>query len=150
MTRYTVEFSVDFLQGKQRPRFGGGRAYTPKETKDAERRIGIAYKGASIRRYGRVVSAPRGVPVAVRVDCHTRAPKSWPSWLPRWLRPRMPFTKKPDWDNLGKTVCDGLNEVAYHDDAQVTAAHVDKHDMESETSDRTDVVVQFDLEEESE
>jgi len=147
MTRYTVEFSVDFLQGKQRPRFGGGRAYTPKETKDAERRIGIAYKGASIRRYGRVVSAPRGVPVAMRIDCYTKAPKSWPSYLPKWLKPRMPFVTKPDASNVLKAVEDGLNGIAYHDDSQIIATHAYKHDRDEGTTDRTDVVVTWDIEE---
>ena len=150
MTRYTVEFSVDFLRGKQRPRFDPRtkRAYTPKETKDAERRIAVAYKGASIRKYGRVVKAPQGVPVAVQVDCYAKAPKSWPDWLPRWLRPRMPFTKRPDGDNMLKCAQDGVNGIAYHDDSQVVAAHVYKHDMDEKTRDHMDMVVQFDLEEE--
>lgn len=29
-------------------------------------------------------------------------------------------TKKPDWDNIGKIICDALNGVAYGDDAQIT------------------------------
>lgn len=28
--------------------------------------------------------------------------------------------KKPDWDNIGKIICDALNGVAYGDDAQIT------------------------------
>lgn len=28
-------------------------------------------------------------------------------------------TKKPDWDNVGKIVCDALNKVAFHDDSQI-------------------------------
>lgn len=28
-------------------------------------------------------------------------------------------TKKPDWDNIGKIICDALNGVAYKDDAQI-------------------------------
>lgn len=147
MTRYTVEFSVDFLQGKQRPRFGGGRAYTPKETKDAELRIGTAYKGASIRRYGRVVKAPQGVPVAVMVECYKPEPKAFPSYIPKWLRPRIPFVVKGDSDNYLKII-DGLNSIAWDDDAQVTAAHVFKRDRNGVMSERMDFTVQFDLEEE--
>jgi Holliday junction resolvase RusA-like endonuclease len=33
---------------------------------------------------------------------------------------------KPDWDNVGKIVCDALNGVAWHDDAQIVDAHVEK------------------------
>jgi len=151
MTRYTIEFSVDFLMGKQRPRFNGRSraAYTPSETVEAEYQIGVAYRAASIRRYGRVVRAPRGVPVAVRVDCFKKAPKSMPEYVPKWLRPRIPDTTKPDWDNSGgKLVSDALNGIAWDDDAQVTAGHVFKHDRNGVKHDRMDIAVQFDLEEE--
>lgn len=35
--------------------------------------------------------------------------------------------KKPDWDNIGKAVCDALNGVAYKDDAQIVQAKVEKY-----------------------
>ncbi len=145
MLKYEVKFTVDLLQAKQRHRLDirSMRMYTPQATKDAEKAVATAYKGASIRKYGRVVFAPKGVPVALQVDCYTKAPKRWPKWLPTWLKPRMPFTKKPDWDNSGKTVADGLNGVAWYDDAQVTAAHVYKHDMDPDGHDQTDAIVQF-------
>ena len=28
--------------------------------------------------------------------------------------------KKPDWDNLGKSVSDALNKISYHDDGAIT------------------------------
>ena len=34
--------------------------------------------------------------------------------------------KKPDFDNFGKIVCDSLNDIAYHDDAQIVDAQVRK------------------------
>lgn len=143
MARYRVEFTVDVLQGKQRPKFGGGHVHTPKATKEAEEQIATAYKGASIRAHGRVVFAPQYVPVAMQVDCYPEYTKSWRRCLPAWLRDRLPFTKTPDWDNLGKCVSDGLNGVAYHDDAQVIAAHVYKHDMEKGVHGHMRVVVEF-------
>lgn len=145
---YHVEFDVDVLQGKQRPRFGGGHVRTPKETKDAEHQVAIAYKGASIRAYGKVVYAPQYVPVAMQVDCYPAWTKSWRQHLPKWLRDRLPFTKTPDWDNCGKTASDGLNGIAYHDDAQVIAAHVYKHDMERGVREHMHVTVEFELEDE--
>lgn len=146
MRTWEVAFEVPFLQAKQRPRITAHHgAYTPRETKAAERAIAIAYKGACIRAYGEVVRARKGVPVAISVECRTAAPKQYPRWLPAWLKPRMPFTKKPDWDNLGKTVTDALNGIAYADDSQVIAAHIYKLDMEPGQGDAMRITVQFAL-----
>ena len=38
------------------------------------------------------------------------------------LRP----TIKPDWDNIGKNICDALNNVAYIDDKSIVAGEVQK------------------------
>jgi Holliday junction resolvase RusA-like endonuclease len=35
-------------------------------------------------------------------------------------------TKKPDWDNIGKVVCDALNNLAYGDDSHVVSGTVYK------------------------
>jgi Holliday junction resolvase RusA-like endonuclease len=35
-------------------------------------------------------------------------------------------TKKPDWDNIGKVVCDALNRLAYGDDSHVVTGAVYK------------------------
>ena len=35
------------------------------------------------------------------------------------LEQRIRPTKTPDWDNIGKMVCDGLNGIAWYDDAQI-------------------------------
>ncbi len=37
-----------------------------------------------------------------------------------------PPTCKPDWDNIGKALCDALNGVAYGDDASIYDAHIVK------------------------
>ena len=42
--------------------------------------------------------------------------------LEKKIRP----TKKPDWDNVGKVICDSLNGIAYRDDAQVVDSMVRK------------------------
>jgi len=34
--------------------------------------------------------------------------------------------KKPDWDNIGKIICDALNGFAYKDDAQIVLAQIGK------------------------
>ena len=38
---------------------------------------------------------------------------------------------KPDLDNLVKSVLDALNDVAWHDDAQIVELHVSKHYVSS-------------------
>jgi Holliday junction resolvase RusA-like endonuclease len=35
-------------------------------------------------------------------------------------------TKKPDWDNIGKIVCDALNGIAYKDDSQIVESQMRK------------------------
>jgi Holliday junction resolvase RusA-like endonuclease len=35
-------------------------------------------------------------------------------------------TKKPDWDNIGKVVCDALNKLAYGDDSGIVDGRVQK------------------------
>jgi len=35
-------------------------------------------------------------------------------------------TSRPDWDNIGKVVCDALNGIAWRDDAQVVSGRVKK------------------------
>ena len=36
-------------------------------------------------------------------------------------------TKKPDWDNIGKIICDALNGIAYKDDSAIVEAMVEKY-----------------------
>lgn len=123
-----VEYQVPFAHGKERPRFAG-HVHTSDKTADNERRIVYAYKGASIRKYGRVVSAGRHVPVCITIRCTMPGPKRRPSWCPKALWDAIggiPFVKTPDYDNIAKEHSDALNGVAYHDDAQVTEAHIYK------------------------
>jgi len=34
--------------------------------------------------------------------------------------------KKPDWDNVAKSVCDAMNSIVYVDDSQIVECHVRK------------------------
>ena len=48
-------------------------------------------------------------------------------WCKRGLSASAPcWPGKPDWDNLAKAVCDALNGLAYHDDAQIVRSTVEK------------------------
>lgn len=47
-------------------------------------------------------------------------------WRKRNPVPRQWHTITPDWDNLGKAICDALNGIYYHDDASICLATVAK------------------------
>lgn len=42
-------------------------------------------------------------------------------------------TKKPDADNIGKIICDSLNDVLWYDDSQVTSLSINKQYGEKST-----------------
>lgn len=109
--------------GKQRPRHSraSGTTYTPRETKLHEQLIQWAYRRNGGDRF------PEGSQLRVTIIAVMGIPKSAPKYkradmLSGKIRP----TKKPDWDNIGKLVCDALNGVAYDDDKCVCDARVVK------------------------
>lgn len=107
--------------GKQRPRFARtGRAYTPDKTVVYENLI----KTCFAEKY------PNHIPVsgAIRVTIGAvfPIPQSWTkkkknAAIAGTIRP-----KKPDWDNIGKIVCDALNGIAYADDSAIYCGQVEK------------------------
>jgi Holliday junction resolvase RusA-like endonuclease len=140
-----VTFSVPFVHGKARPRFArmgrGVRAYTNRATAEAEDRMRIAYEGACLRKFGRVMTAPGHVPVTVSVSTRRALPKSRPK---RIIREIDAF--KPDIDNVLKSVLDALNGVAWVDDAQVVNVHAFKLDRMRGATDVTTVLVMWEEE----
>lgn len=137
-----VTFSVPFVVPKARPRFAG-HAYTSRRTVEAERKVRDAYKGACVRKFGRVVTAPAGTKVTMFVIAMKRAPKRRPKLVPKalWELGAYPFTQAPDYDNLLKLCSDALNGVAWADDAQITDAHVHKMDRRRFVTDVTAVTI---------
>ena len=137
MTPIIVSFSVDWVHGWQRAGVNHRTRdhFTQARTATDEQEIALRYGQACKERYGMLVSAPEHVPVTLKVDAYMRKPKKYPKYLPKWLRPRIPFTVKPDADNIAKLM-DGLNGIAWADDAQVTNLIVRKRDREG-NHDRT-------------
>ena len=111
-------------QGKGRPRFArSGRTYTPEKTAAYEKAAALAYK----RRY-QGKSFEKGVPLEMRIRAYCKVPQSASKakradMLSGMIRPR----KTPDADNIAKIICDALNGVAYHDDAQIVRIAVEKY-----------------------
>lgn len=109
-------------QGKARPRFTRtGHAYTPDSTRLYEQEVRAAYlEAAGGRTYA---DAPVTVDILAFYPIPKSAAKARRAAMESGeLRPAV----KPDWDNLGKIICDALNGVAWRDDAQVVRATVDK------------------------
>lgn len=112
--------------GKQRPKFSRvgnyTKTYTPKETVSYENLVKLMYSQAAKDR----MFADDAM-LDVRIITYFDIPKSTSKkkrkeMLEHKIRP----TKKPDWDNIGKIICDSLNMVAYHDDSAVVDAQVRK------------------------
>lgn len=111
--------------GKGRPRFARrGKfvsTYTDAKTKSYETTIRDAAKAAMGS------SEPLETPVAVYLYIRYPVPAAYSKkrskdCLEGIERP----TKKPDWDNVAKAICDSLNNIVYKDDCQIVDAHVTK------------------------
>jgi len=122
---FSLTFHVDINPvPKGRPRFSkiGGfmRSYTPKKTSDYETEVRTQAQAVMTRE-------PLETPVAVYLYFRLPIPRSHSkkrqeACLNGSERP----TKKPDIDNLAKSVLDGLNGVVWHDDSQIVSLHLTK------------------------
>mgnify|MGYP003292108010 CR=1 FL=1 len=110
--------------GKQRPRAARkGRfitIYTPRETKEYENKVikyyNKYYKGTKLEG-----------PINVKINGIFGIPKSVSKYkAEKMINKEIPHTKKPDCDNLAKSILDALNNVAYNDDAQITKLEISK------------------------
>ena len=110
---------------KGRPRFSTrGKfpvAYTPEKTKTYETEVGMMAKAA--------LGASEALEGALEAFIYVTFPvppsyskKRTEACLSGLERP----TKKPDWDNVAKSICDAINGIVYMDDTQIVDAHVTK------------------------
>lgn len=98
------------------------KTYTPKETTNYENLVKLMYQQVAKGRMFKDNDM-----LDVRIIAYYEIPKSTSKkkrklMLEHKIRP----AKKPDWDNIGKIVCDSLNKIAYHDDSAVVDAQVRK------------------------
>ena len=124
----TIVFSVPGdPKGKARPKVtrtkaGTSLTYTPDKTVAYEELVRLRFTEAAQGR-----SFPAGKPLRLCVVAFHSVPKSKPkktkaAMLLNEIRP----TKKPDFDNIFKIICDALNGLAYADDAQIVEAQIVK------------------------
>ena len=103
---------------KGRPRVTKtGHVYTPQNTRDYEEYVKHCYKGPMLEGQ-----------IRAYVDVFLQIPKSASQakkkkMLMQIERP----TKRPDLDNLAKTVLDAINGLGYKDDSQVVSLRIDKY-----------------------
>lgn len=120
-----IEFTVPgYTMGKQRPRFvRRGKfvsTYTPKKTHDYQQQVVIEYNK---------VASGKKLQGAVKAEiCTIYEPPKSVSKKKReqMISGEIPYTSKPDADNIGKSILDGLNEIAYQDDSQINDLRVTK------------------------
>jgi Holliday junction resolvase RusA-like endonuclease len=107
---------------KARPRFTRqGRTYTPKKTHDYESEVAMMAKAAI------GASPPLETPVAVHVYVTFPVPQSYSKKRrDACLNGSELHTKKPDLDNVVKSITDGMNGVIYADDSQIVSIHAKK------------------------
>jgi len=123
---FVIQFDVEGDPvAKGRPKFSqvGGfvRTYTPKKTQNYEEHV------AAVAKEAMGTTEPLETPVGVFLYFRMPIPASYSkkrtqACLDGWEK----HTKRPDLDNLIKTVLDGLNGVVFKDDCQIVALHCTK------------------------
>lgn len=110
------------VQAKQRPRFNGKFAYTPKETVAYENWIKTCY----LEKYRGQQLLEK--PLKVKIIAYYEVPKSASKKKKQQMLNDEIFpTVKPDTDNIAKSILDSLNGIAYLDDKQVVKLEVEKY-----------------------
>lgn len=99
---------------KGRPRFSRYGAYTPKKTQEYEEYVKMCW----LAKYGSI--QPSEQSLEMNIVFYLPIPKSVnKKQRAEMLDGRIKHTKKPDIDNLIKSVLDALNGIAYSDDSQI-------------------------------
>jgi len=109
---------------KARPRVTKtGHAYTPKATVDYENWIKCCYIESKNKLGFKMLSEP----IRAEIECYFPIPKGF-SRVKREkaLKGEIRPCKKPDVDNLAKSILDALNNLAYDDDKQVVELEIVK------------------------
>lgn len=117
MAKYKFEIKEKAI-GKERPRYSAKthRMYTPTRTSSFEEKVQWAFKS----KYN-IQSEPSTKPFKAKIIAVFKPAESLSKKKKEELLFKINYTKKPDADNIAKTVLDSLNGLVYKDDSQVTA-----------------------------
>jgi Holliday junction resolvase RusA-like endonuclease len=112
-------------KGKERPRmaYSDGRTfvYTPPQTMQYENNIRINYKRSIRHKF------PAKTPLAADIMAFYEIPKNIDGVVYKaMLNGDILPTKRPDGDNIIKIILDSLNNLAFHDDAQICKINFEK------------------------
>lgn len=111
-------------RGKGRPRFAKRgnfvKTYTPEETLNYEAYVKMCY-----------IQAAKGIKlegaISANLACYYSVPKSASKKKrEEMLSGAYPCQKKPDVDNIEKSIFDALNTIAFDDDKQITRLFIEK------------------------
>jgi len=107
-----MKFIIDGKpHAKQRPRvLKNGHAYTPQETVNYENWVRLCYRQQCGDAYFEG-------PLIMTITAYLAEPKKKTQQYP---------TKRPDVDNLIKSIADALNGIAYKDDSAIVKAEIQK------------------------
>ncbi|MFR7590254.1 MAG: RusA family crossover junction endodeoxyribonuclease [Longibaculum sp.] len=113
-------------KAKGRPRFvNRGKfvsTYTPKETLNYENLVKISFDSQIEDKY--VIQGE----IKATIKAFFSIPKSTSKKKEKsMLEGNIKPTKKPDCDNIAKTILDALNGIAYRDDSQIVELNVEKY-----------------------
>lgn len=117
-----IKFIVpDIPVAKGRPRVTRNGTYTPRKTKDYEKLVQYSfrsqYKGQALQ----------GA-LKIRIDFYMYIPKNTSKKRRKLKNDKQILpTKRPDFDNLTKSITDALNGLAFEDDNQIVEAHIYKY-----------------------
>jgi Holliday junction resolvase RusA-like endonuclease len=121
---------------KERPRFtsinGKVRAYTPKKS--------ASYTNLVKLEAQKHITKPIEGPVGLYIHFYLPRPKRL-IWKTKQM-PAIYTDKRPDIDNLAKSVIDGLNNIAFRDDGQIAMLHIQKRYCEGSNQSRTSIKIE--------
>lgn len=106
MVKFTIQGKP---QPKQRPRFSKGHVYTPRDTLDYEKLVGLCF----IQAGGKLSLKPIEMRVVAFYNIKGHVIGEYK-------------TTRPDLSNIIKSIEDGLNGIAYKDDAQIVSIKAEK------------------------
>ena len=128
----SAEFSIPGeAKAKARPRFakGSGRTYTPKTTLYYENLVKVSFMEQC--KTWQITDKP----CAAVISAFFPIPKSTTKARKALMQlDKIKPTRKPDLDNIAKSILDSLNGIAWQDDSQIVNIWISKHyDVEPHT-----------------